>query len=142
MLKSIGEESCSGHYADAGIRLFMHMWMKEGFDSHCALVLKKEVKERPCFLITGLLIPWVHGNRMEPVWAVLDKASPGQIKEFMSSKQANYICSVLEERGDQDSLNKFLSYDKSIVGELENSSTSLGEVSSSEVHKAKQPKLR
>lgn len=127
-LKYIGRKDCSGHLADAGIRLFMHMWVKEGFDGHRALVLRKEITVRSCFLATGLLIPFIHRNYMEPVWAVLDKASPDQIKEFMSSKQADYIRSVLKERGDKDSLDKFLSYSKSVVGKFDGSNIDLTEV--------------
>lgn len=110
-------------YAGEGVKLFMHMWTKEGFDSHRVYVLKKEACNRSCFLVTSLLIPWVNQNCMEPVWAILDKANCDQIKEFMDSRQAEYIRSVLEKR-DIDSLNKFLSYGKSRSEEL----TSLTEV--------------
>ncbi|WP_395461044.1 hypothetical protein [Wolbachia endosymbiont (group B) of Ablattaria laevigata] len=102
----------SSYYAGEGAKLFMHMWRKEGFDSHRTYVLKEEVCNRSCFLVTSLLVPWVNQNYMEPVWAILDKANSDQIKEFMDSRQAEYIRSVLEQR-DIDSLNKFLSYGKS-----------------------------
>ncbi|UXX40634.1 MULTISPECIES: hypothetical protein [unclassified Wolbachia] len=113
----------SSYYAGEGAKLFMHMWRKEGFDSHRTYVLKEEVSNRSCFLVTSLLVPWVNQSYMEPVWAILDKANPDQIKEFMDSRQAEYIRSVLEKR-DIDSLNKFLSYGKSTAEEL----TSLTEV--------------
>ncbi|MDD9335931.1 MAG: hypothetical protein PV345_00885 [Wolbachia sp.] len=102
----------SSYYAGEGAKLFMHMWRKEGFDSHRTYVLKEEVCNRSCFLVTSLLVSWVNQNYMEPVWAILDKANSDQIKEFMDSRQAEYIRSVLEQR-DIDSLNKFLSYGKS-----------------------------
>ncbi|WP_353282911.1 hypothetical protein [Wolbachia endosymbiont (group A) of Pogonocherus hispidulus] len=101
----------SSYYAGEGAKLFMHMWRKEGFDSHRTYVLKEEVCNRSCFLVTSLLVPWVNQNYMEPVWAILDKANSDQIKEFMDSRQAEYIRSVLEKR-DVDSLNKFSSYGK------------------------------
>ncbi len=113
----------SSYYAGEGAKLFMHMWRKEGFDSHRTYVLKEEVCNRSCFLVTSLLVPWVNQNYMEPVWAILDKANSDQIKEFMDSRQAEYIRSVLEKR-DIDSLNKFSSYGKSTAEEL----TSLTEV--------------
>ncbi|WP_341814103.1 hypothetical protein [Wolbachia endosymbiont (group A) of Nomada flava] len=113
----------SSYYAGEGAKLFMHMWRKEGFDSHRTYVLKEEVCNRSCFLVTSLLVPWVNQNYMEPVWAVLSKANSDQIKEFMDSRQAEYIRSVLEKR-DTDSLNKFLSYGKSTAEEF----TSLTEV--------------
>ncbi|WP_265026761.1 MULTISPECIES: hypothetical protein [unclassified Wolbachia] len=102
----------SSYYAGEGAKLFMHMWRKEGFDSHRTYVLKEEVCNRSCFLVTSLLVPWVNQNYMEPVWAILDKANSDQIKEFMDSRQAEYIRSVLEKR-DINSLNKFLAYGKS-----------------------------
>lgn len=113
----------SSYYAGEGAKLFMHMWRKEGFDSHRTYVLKEEVCNRSCFLVTSLLVPWVNQNYMEPVWAILDKANSDQIKEFMDSRQAEYIRSVLKKR-DIDSLNKFSSYGKSTAEEL----TSLTEV--------------
>ncbi|WCR59678.1 MAG: hypothetical protein PG978_001126 [Wolbachia endosymbiont of Ctenocephalides felis wCfeF] len=122
-LQHIKIESGSACYVNEGVKLFMHMWTKEGFDSHRTCVLKKEVCNRSCFLVTGLLIPWVHQNYMEPVWAVLNKANSDQIKEFMCSRQAEYIRSVLEKR-DTDSLSKFLAYGKSAAEEF----TSLTEV--------------
>ncbi|GFQ75292.1 uncharacterized protein TNCT_479111 [Trichonephila clavata] len=107
-LRFIKIENHSEYYASAGVRLFMHMWMKEGFDSHRALVLRKDMSE---FGIRGsLLMPLIKTNHMEPVWAILDKASPDQIKGFMDSKEGSHVRSILKERGDQGSLNKFISY--------------------------------
>ncbi|MBR9984196.1 MAG: hypothetical protein MUP48_03570 [Wolbachia endosymbiont of Homalodisca vitripennis] len=102
-------ESCVG----VGVELFMYMWMKEGFDSHRTLLLNKEMNSNSVFQ-GRLLVPLVNRDCMVPVWAILDKANPDQIKEFMDSRQAEYIRSVLEKR-DVDSLNKFLSYGKSIT---------------------------
>ncbi|WP_264328501.1 MULTISPECIES: hypothetical protein [unclassified Wolbachia] len=111
-------ESC----IDEGVKLFMHMWTKEGFDSHRALLLNKEMRSSSVFQ-GRLLVPLIDRGYMAPVWAILDKANSDQIKEFMDSRQAGYIRSVLEKR-DIDSLNKFLSYGKSTAKEL----TSLTEV--------------
>ncbi|WP_264374245.1 hypothetical protein [Wolbachia endosymbiont (group A) of Sphecodes ephippius] len=133
-LKCIEIEDCSVHHADAGMKLFMHMWMKEGFDNHRAFVMSKEVMDKSPYFHTSLLIPLVKKDYMEPVWAVLDKASPDQIKEFMNYKQANHIRSILKERGDEGSLDKFLSYGKSVVRELESLSTDLTEVKLNKVH--------
>lgn len=105
-------EKYSECYANAGVRLFMHMWTKEGFDNHRALVLREEMSNSG--LQGNLLVPLVKKNCMEVVWSVLNKANLDQIKEFMDSRQAEYIRSVLEKR-DVDSLNKFLSYGKSIT---------------------------
>ncbi|WP_425386494.1 hypothetical protein [Wolbachia endosymbiont (group A) of Barypeithes pellucidus] len=100
-------ESCVG----AGVKLFMYMWMKKGFDSHRALLLNKEMRSSSVFQ-GRLLVPLIDRGCMAPVWAILDKANSDQIKEFMDSRQAEYIRSVLEKR-DIDSLNKFLSYGNS-----------------------------
>ncbi|WP_353287785.1 hypothetical protein [Wolbachia endosymbiont (group B) of Gerris lacustris] len=108
-------EKYSECYANAGVRLFMHMWTKEGFDNHRALVLREEMSNSG--LQGNLLVPLVKKNCMEVVWSVLNKANLDQIKEFMDSRQAEYIRSVLEKR-DIDSLNKFLSYGKSTAEEL------------------------
>ncbi len=116
-------ESYSEFCVDEGIRLFMHMWTKEGFDSHRALLLNEEMRSSPVFQ-GRLLVPLINRGCVEPAWAVLNKANPNQIKEFMSSRHANHICSILKERGDEDSLNKFLSYGKSTTEEF----TSLTEV--------------
>ncbi|OAM03092.1 MAG: hypothetical protein TV42_05560 [Wolbachia endosymbiont of Dactylopius coccus] len=106
-IKEVGNYSeC---YVDAGVKLFMHMWMKEGFDSHRALLLKKEMTSNPV-LQGRLLVPLINRGCMEPVWAILNEASPNQVKEFMDSRHANHICSVLKERGNKDALDKFLSY--------------------------------
>ncbi|WP_353288910.1 hypothetical protein [Wolbachia endosymbiont (group A) of Pogonocherus hispidulus] len=142
LLGSVKVEDYLGHYVDAGVRLFMHMWMKERFDSHRALMLKEEMEVNPYFVSQRLLNSLVRKNCMEPVWAILDKASPDQIKEFMGSRQADYIRSVLKERGDENSLNKFLSYGGSTIKELENPNASLSEVDLSEAHEAKRPKMR
>ncbi|WP_353286403.1 hypothetical protein [Wolbachia endosymbiont (group A) of Crataerina pallida] len=115
-------ESYSKSCVDEGIRLFMHMWTKEGFDSHRALLLNEEMRSSPVFQ-GRLLVPLINRGCVEPVWAVLNKANSDQIKEFMDSRQAEYIRSVLEKR-DTDSLNKFLVYGKSTVEEF----TSLTEV--------------
>ncbi len=110
-------------YVSESIKLFMHMWMKEGFDSHRALVIREELEDKSPLFCTVLLTPLVEKGCMEPVWAVLNKANSDQIKEFMDSRQAEHIRSVLEKR-DIDSLNKFSSYGKSTAEEL----TSLTEV--------------
>ncbi|WCR59754.1 MAG: hypothetical protein PG978_001202 [Wolbachia endosymbiont of Ctenocephalides felis wCfeF] len=110
-------------YVSESVKLFMHMWTKEGFDSHRALVIREELEDKSPLFCTNLLTPLVEKGYMEPIWAILDKANPDQIKEFMDSRQAEYIRSVLEKR-DIDSLNKFLSYGKSTAEEL----TSLTEV--------------
>lgn len=99
-----------------GVKLFMHMWTKEGFDSHRALLLKKEMMSNSVFQ-GELLVPLINRGCMEPVWAVLDKASPEQTKEFMDSSHANHIRSVLKKRGDKSSLDKFLSYSKPVAEE-------------------------
>ncbi|WP_265021567.1 hypothetical protein [Wolbachia endosymbiont (group A) of Icerya purchasi] len=116
-------ESCVG----AGVKLFMYMWTKEGFDSHRALLLNKEMKSSSVFQ-GRLLAPLINRGCMEPVWAILDRANSDQIKEFMDSRQAGYIRSMLEKR-DTDSLNKFLAYGKSTTEEL----NSLTEVKLSKV---------
>ena len=101
----------------------MHMWMKEGFDSHRALVIREELEDKSPLFCTVLLTPLVEKGCMGPVWALLNKANSDQVKEFMCSKQAGYIRSILEKR-DADSLNKFLAYRKSTDEEF----TSLTEV--------------
>lgn len=120
---------------DEGVKLFMHMWMKEGFDSHRALLLNEEMTSNSV-LQGRLLVPLIEKGCTEPVWAILNKASPDQTKEFMNSRQANDICSVLKERGDKDSLDKFLSYGKSVVEEPDRGdlSTDLTKVKLSKVH--------
>lgn len=67
---------------------------------------------------------------MEPVWAVLDKASHNQIKEFRNSKEANHIRSILKERGYEGALDKFLSYGKSVEREFETDLTKLSKAHS------------
>jgi len=130
-LKCIETEDCSVYHANEGMKLFMHMWMREEFDNHRAFVMSKEVMDKSPYFHTNLLISLVKRGYMEPVWAVLDTATPEQIKEFMNSKQANHIRSILKERGDEGSLGKFLSYGKSVDGELE---TDLTEVKLSKAH--------
>ncbi|CAN2144536.1 hypothetical protein WSPTPLR_06950 [Wolbachia pipientis] len=122
-LCSIKIQEYSGCYLDAAKKLFLHIWTKEGFDSHRAFVISEEVMDSsPCFH-TNLLIPWVKKGIMEPVWAVLDKLDSNQIKEFMTYKQADYIRSILEQR-DHDLLNRFLDYGKSIEKNLAQDSVS------------------
>ncbi|MFP3022922.1 MAG: hypothetical protein ACEY3K_08440 [Wolbachia sp.] len=104
-------ENYSKSCIDEGVKLFMYVWTREGFDSHRALLLNKEMNSNSVFQ-GRLLVPLIDRACMVPVWAILDKANSGQIKEFMDSRQAEYIRSVLEKR-DIDSLNKFLSYGKS-----------------------------
>ncbi|GFQ75288.1 uncharacterized protein TNCT_479091 [Trichonephila clavata] len=113
LLWSIKLGSYSEPYIKAAIDLFVHMWMREGFDNHRALVLKEEMTDSG--LQGDLLVPLVKRDYMEPVWAVLDKAIPEQIKEFMNSKQADHIRSTLKEKGDEGSLDKFLSYGRHII---------------------------
>ncbi|WP_353275716.1 hypothetical protein [Wolbachia endosymbiont (group A) of Pipizella viduata] len=141
LLRYIEIEKRCGSYLDSGVKLFMHMWVREGFDSHRASALNGTMMNNSVFQ-GRLLVPFVSKGCMEPVWAVLDKASPDQIKEFMGSRQADYIRSVLKERGDENSLNKFLSYGGSTIKELENPNASLSEVDLSEAHEAKRPKMR
>ncbi|MFP3019896.1 MAG: hypothetical protein ACEY3F_00805 [Wolbachia sp.] len=122
-LKYIKElENYSRSCIDEGVNLFMYMWMRDGFNSHRTLLLNKEMRSNSVFQ-GRLLVPLIDKGYMVPVWAILDKANPDQIKEFMDSRQAGYIRSVLEKR-DIDSLNKFLAYGKSTVEEF----TSLTEV--------------
>ncbi|GHM58179.1 MAG: hypothetical protein sL5_06120 [Candidatus Mesenet longicola] len=119
-------------YVDEIVRLFMHMWVKEGFDSHRALVIREELEDKSPLFRTVLLTPLVEKGCMEPVWAILDKANSDQVKEFMDSRQAEYIQSVLEKR-DAGSLNKFLSYSKPTAEELDRSA-SLTEVKLSKAY--------
>ncbi|WP_353276294.1 hypothetical protein [Wolbachia endosymbiont (group B) of Villa cingulata] len=111
-LFSIEIQNYSGHYADAAKELFMHIWTKEGFDSHRTLVINEEVMDEYPFFHKNLLVRWLEKGCVEILWAVLDKLDSSQIKEFMNYKQADYICSILE-KGDNNSLNRFLSYGKS-----------------------------
>ncbi|WP_341819677.1 hypothetical protein [Wolbachia endosymbiont (group A) of Brachyopa scutellaris] len=108
LLRNMNIQSCQEYYAKAGIELFTHMWTKEGFDSHRAFTLQEELVENCGFI----LYPLVSKGYMEPVWEILDKANPNQIKEFMDSKK-DHICSILLGNGDSNSLNRFLSYGKS-----------------------------
>ncbi|WP_339045138.1 hypothetical protein [Candidatus Mesenet endosymbiont of Agriotes lineatus] len=101
-------KDCPEHYLDRGVKVFMHMWRKEGFDNHCTFTLDEEMIDDSVFQ-GKFLAHLVEKGFMEPVWAMLDKANFRQIKEFMSSEKANYIRSILEQ-GDNESLNKFLAY--------------------------------
>lgn len=113
LLTCMDFEEYTEYYADAGVKLFMHMWTKEGFDNHRAFVLEREISRFTC---QGAFLTFlVKKDFMEPVWAILDKANPDKIKEFMNCRRAGIIRSVLEEREDQDSLNKFLSYNSSAI---------------------------
>lgn len=117
-LKFIKElESYSDSCIDAGVKLFMYMWLREGFDSHRALLLNKEMNSNSVFQ-GRLLVPLIDKNYIAPVWAILDQANCSQIKEFMNSRQAGYIRSVLEKRN-VDSLNKFVAYGGSAAQELD-----------------------
>lgn len=120
-LECIEIQNYPEYYVDAATKLFMHIWTKEGFDSHRALVINKEVMDSSAFFHKNLLVRWVEKGCMEPVWAVLDKLDSSQIKKFMTYKQADYIRSMLEQ-GDNNSLNKFLSYGKSINKNLDRKS--------------------
>lgn len=95
-------------YESEAVKLFMHIWTKEGFDSHRAFILRKLCDwdgEEDQFLVR-----FVKKNHMEPVWAVLDKASRFEIAEFIDCEHGEYIKEILEEKGDLLSLTKFLSY--------------------------------
>ncbi|WP_419214799.1 hypothetical protein [Wolbachia endosymbiont of Rhagoletis cingulata] len=104
-------KDCPEHYLGAGVEVFMHMWKKEGFDNHRTFTLDEEMMEDSSFQ-GKFSVHLVEKGFMEPVWAMLDKASSRQIKEFMSSEKANDIRSILEQR-DNESLSKFLAYGKS-----------------------------
>ncbi|WP_353285270.1 hypothetical protein [Wolbachia endosymbiont (group A) of Beris morrisii] len=104
-------KDCPEHYLGAGVEVFMHMWKKEGFDNHRTFTLDEEMMEDSSFQ-GKFSVHLVEKGFMEPVWAMLDKASSRQIKEFMSSEKANDIRSILEQ-GDNESLSKFLAYGKS-----------------------------
>ncbi|VVC27610.1 Hypothetical protein CINCED_3A015839, partial [Cinara cedri] len=59
-LKSIEIQNYSGNYVDAAKKLFIHIWTKEGFDSHRAYVIEEEVMESSSYhLYRTLLLPWV-----------------------------------------------------------------------------------
>jgi len=109
-LDSIEIQNYSGDYVDAAKKLFIHIWAKEGFDSHRAYVIEREI-------FRTLLLSWVEKGCMEPLWAVLDKLDANQMKEFMTCKQANYLRSIFE-KGDNNSLNRFLAYSKSTDEDL------------------------
>ncbi|VVC39126.1 Hypothetical protein CINCED_3A019423, partial [Cinara cedri] len=104
-------KDCPEHYLGAGVEVFMHMWKKEGLDNHRTFVLDEEMMEDSSFQ-GKFLVHLVEKGYMEPVWEILDKANPNQIKEFMGSKK-DHIRSILLEKGDSNSLNRFLAYSKS-----------------------------
>ncbi|OAM06474.1 MAG: hypothetical protein TV41_04045 [Wolbachia endosymbiont of Dactylopius coccus] len=136
-LRCIKIESCSGQYLNAGVKLLMHMLMKDRFDSHRTLALNGEMMNNATYR-GSLLVPLVEKGCMEQVWAILDKANSKQVKEFMSSKQAGYIRSLLEQ-GDNASLSKFLSYGSSVGVDLNQKSIpgpngDLSEVKLSKMH--------
>lgn len=136
-LRCIKIESCSGRYLNAGVKLLMHMLMKDGFDSHRTLALNGEMMNNATYR-GSLLVPLVEKGCMEQAWAILDKANSKQVKEFMSSKQAGYIRSLLEQ-GDNASLSKFLSYGSSVGVDLNQKSIpgpsgDLSEVKLSKMH--------
>lgn len=110
-------KDCPEYYLGEGVGVFMHMWMKEGFDSHRAFTLDGEMMEDSSFQ-GKFSVHLIEKGFMKPVWAMLDNANFRQIKEFMSSEKANYIRSILEQ-GDHVSLNKFLAYGKSADKELD-----------------------
>ncbi|MFP3024699.1 MAG: hypothetical protein ACEY3K_18190 [Wolbachia sp.] len=136
LLRSVEIKDYSEYYAKAGVEFFMHMWKREGFDNHRVFTLQKELVNLSS---RGFILkPLVDKSYMESVWAVLDKASSNQIKEFMASKEANYMRSVLEQK-DAGSLNKFLAYGKSATEDLHqeeapNLSGNLAEAKVSSVH--------
>ncbi|WP_341817119.1 hypothetical protein [Wolbachia endosymbiont (group A) of Agelastica alni] len=121
-LRNIKIGSCSGQYLNAGVKVVMHMLMKDAFDSHRTSALNGEMMNNSTFQ-GSLLVPLVEKGCIESVWAMLDKANSSQIKEFMSSRKANYILSLLEQR-DDNSLNKFLAYGESIEKDLDQGSVS------------------
>ncbi|WP_353278334.1 hypothetical protein [Wolbachia endosymbiont (group B) of Longitarsus flavicornis] len=121
-LYSIKILNYSGPYVHAAAKLFIHIWMKEGFDNHRAFVINEEVMDKSASVYGNLLIRWVKAGCMEPVWMILDKLNSNQIKEFMTYEQADYIRSVLEQRND-NSLNRFLAYSRSIAEDLNQNDT-------------------
>ncbi|WP_338406637.1 hypothetical protein [Wolbachia endosymbiont (group A) of Longitarsus flavicornis] len=130
-------KDCPEHYLGAGVEVFMHMWKKEGFDNHRTFTLDEEMMEDSSFQ-GKFSVHLVEKSYMAPVWEMLDKANLRQIREFMSSKKANYIRSILEQ-GDHVSLNKFLAYGKFANEELDQKnipgpSGDLAEVELSKVH--------
>lgn len=106
--ESLNMDQYSEPYESEAVKLFMHIWTKKGFDRHRDFMLRKlgdwEGEE------DQFLVRFVKKDHMEPVWAVLDKASRFEIVEFMDCEHGEYIEEILEEKGDLHSLNKFLSY--------------------------------
>lgn len=117
-LKCIEVQNYPEYYVNAAKKLFLHIWGRDGFDSHRAFVVNEEVMDSSPFLHKNLLVRWVEKACMEPVWAVLDKLDSSQIKEYMTYKQADYIRSVLSRQGDNNLLDKFLSYNKFVPENL------------------------
>ncbi|WP_425386624.1 hypothetical protein [Wolbachia endosymbiont (group A) of Barypeithes pellucidus] len=115
-LKCMTKE-CPEHYLGAGVEVFMYMWTKEGFDNHRTSTLNEEMMNNSVFQ-GRFLVHLVEKGYIAPVWGMLDKANLRQIREFVSSKKANYIHSILEQ-GDHVSLNKFSAYCKSADEELD-----------------------
>lgn len=113
-VESFVMELYSEPYESEAVKVFMHIWTKKGFDSHRAFMLRKicDWKGEE----DHLLVRFVKKNHMEPVWAILDKASRFEIVEFMESVDAESIEEILEEKGDLHSLNKFLSYNSNPTG--------------------------
>lgn len=101
-LKDLLEIQYLENYANEVVNLFTHIWRKEGFDKHRAFVLRNEMEDSG--QQGDLLSLLVKRNYMEPVWAILDAATPDQLKEFMGSKNAEYIYNVLQNRRDHGSL--------------------------------------
>ncbi|MFT4327746.1 MAG: hypothetical protein AB3P07_03945 [Wolbachia pipientis] len=114
-LKHMTKE-CPEHYLGEGVKVFLYMLEKKGFDDHCVLILEKEMMN-DSFFQGRFLVPLIEKGYMEPVWAMLDKANSRQIKEFMDSKK-DHIRSILLGKEDSNSLNRFLAYGKSADEEL------------------------
>ncbi|WP_353281087.1 hypothetical protein [Wolbachia endosymbiont (group B) of Horisme vitalbata] len=121
-LRNIKIGGYSGQYLNAGVKLLMHMLMKDGLDSHRTSALNEEMMNNSTFQ-GKLLLPLVEKGCMQSLWTILDKANSNQIKEFMSSRKADYIRSLLEQR-DDNLLNKFLAYGESIEKNLDQDSVS------------------
>lgn len=137
-LDSIEIQSYPEYYVNAAKKLFLHIWTREGFDSHRTFVIDEEVMISSSYIHKKLLVPWVEKGCMEPVWAVLDRLDSNQIKEFMTYKQADYIRSVLEQ-GDHNLLNRFLAYGKSVSKDVNQDnmpgpSGDLGKVEVKKIH--------
>lgn len=97
------------NYASEAAALFMCMWTREACNRHCSFVLGEELDGNGTMLVS-----LIKKSYMELVWAVLDKDDPDHIKAFMRGAKASYITSLLTQKGDPYSLNKFLSYNYAI----------------------------